>query len=74
MNTQVELLQSFYSRAPSASITESVVSVSHRILVCLVVADVVFSPRIFLCVPEIAALSKDGPKKRSESECQPELC
>ncbi len=34
----------YSSRAPSASITESLVSVRHRILVCLVVADVVSPP------------------------------
>jgi len=59
----VELLQlcveaQLFYMAASASITESVVSVRHQILVCLVVADVVSPTRLFLCVPVIAALVK----------------
>jgi len=45
------------SMAPSASITECIVSVSNRILVCLVVEDAA-PPSIFFYVPVIAARVK----------------
>ncbi len=56
--------------AASASITESVVSVRHQILVCLVVADVVSPPDYSSVFLWLQPLSKDGQRKSIESEAR----
>lgn len=74
MNIRVELQRSclfqpccfislLCSRAPSASITERIVSVSHWILVCLVVEDVVFPPEYSSMFPWLQSVSKEGQRE-----------